>query len=111
MKEAVDLGPFHLEALAVSAKHSGAGVALAGDNVAVLHNRKLTSELANASAYLHGAAVNFEEPHRCAEVGTWGGWRSQKDRGKGCTNDHGQGDCEGDGEDAAIHWRGLTRLE
>ena len=79
MKEAVDLGPFHLEALAISAKHSGAGVALAGNDVAVLHHWKLASELANASAYLHWAAVNFEETHRGAEVGTWGHWRGQKD--------------------------------
>lgn len=96
MKEAVDLGPFHLEALAVSAKHSGAGVALAGNDVAVFHHWKLASELARASTHLHWAAVNFGKPHRCAQVGTLGNRRSQKERGKGCTNDRDQGDCEGD---------------
>ena len=97
MKKAVDLDPIRFKTIAGCAEHPGAGVARARNDVAVFHHWKLGSELARSSAYLHWAAVNFEKPHRCAEVGAWGHWRGQEERGKGCTDDRDQDDCEGDG--------------
>lgn len=99
MKEAVNRGPIHFHHIVGRAKHPCAGVALARDHVAVFHLGKRTG----ASAYFHGTAVHFEETHRGAEVGAWGHRRVQKERGKGCPGDRDQGDCKGDGEDAAIH--------
>ena len=100
MKETVNRGPIHFHDIVGGAEHPCAGVALARDHIAVFHLGKR----AGASAYFHWVAVHFEESHRGAEVGAWGGWRGQKDRGKGCPDDRDQGNSEGDGEDAAIHW-------
>ena len=100
MKEAVNRGSIHFHDIVGRAEHPCAGVALARDHVAVFHLGKRTA----ASAYFHGVAVHFEEPHRGAEVGALRHRGIQKERGKGCTDDRDQGNCEGDGEDAAIHW-------
>ena len=107
MKEAVHRGPIHLYDIVGRAKHPCAGVALARDHIAVFHLGKWTG----ASAYFHWAAIHLEETYRCAEVGASSHRRGKKDWSKGCADDRDQSDCEGDGEDAAIHWRGLTGLE
>jgi hypothetical protein len=106
MKKLGDSIPVHHDVIVRSAEDIGAGIALAGSNVTVFHQRKL----ACASTDLYGEAVNPRKPNRCTEVCAFCCGCGQQKRGQGRPNDRECGDSKTDGDDAAIQWGLLGTL-